>query len=82
MLIFLFFSRLSADGQDFFTSYDEVCDTFDAMGLLENLLRGIYAYGNYYRIPSFHIFSFSISLMSIEIFCIILVILAFFSIYQ
>lgn len=37
--------RLSADGQDFFTTYDEVYDTFDAMGLHENLLRGIYAYG-------------------------------------
>lgn len=38
-------SRLEADGQEFFTSYDEVYDTFDAMGLQENLLRGIYAYG-------------------------------------
>nr|GEZ10709.1 eukaryotic initiation factor 4A-15-like [Tanacetum cinerariifolium] len=37
---------LSADGQDFFTLYDEVTKTFDAMGLLENLLRGIYAYGD------------------------------------
>lgn len=37
--------RLSSDGQDFFTSYDEVYDSFDAMGLQENLLRGIYAYG-------------------------------------
>jgi len=36
---------LSSEGQDFFTSYDEVCETFDAMGLQENLLRGIYAYG-------------------------------------
>ncbi|KAI7725649.1 hypothetical protein M8C21_001674 [Ambrosia artemisiifolia] len=36
---------LSSDGQDFFTSYDEVYDSFDAMGLQENLLRGIYAYG-------------------------------------
>ncbi|KAG4961465.1 hypothetical protein JHK87_038098 [Glycine soja] len=36
---------LSADGQEFFTSYDEVYDSFDAMGLQENLLRGIYAYG-------------------------------------
>nr|GFB66466.1 eukaryotic initiation factor 4A-8 [Tanacetum cinerariifolium] len=36
---------LSADGQDFFTSHDEVTETFDAMGLLKNLLRGIYAYG-------------------------------------
>ncbi|GMI92601.1 eukaryotic translation initiation factor 4A1 [Hibiscus trionum] len=37
--------ELDAVGQDFFTSYDEVYDTFDAMGLQENLLRGIYAYG-------------------------------------
>ncbi|XP_057797147.1 eukaryotic initiation factor 4A-9 isoform X1 [Salvia miltiorrhiza] len=36
---------LQADGQEFFTSYDEVFDSFDAMGLQENLLRGIYAYG-------------------------------------
>ncbi|WVZ01404.1 hypothetical protein V8G54_027473 [Vigna mungo] len=36
---------LSADGEEFFTSYDEVYDSFDAMGLQENLLRGIYAYG-------------------------------------
>ncbi|CAH2053767.1 unnamed protein product, partial [Thlaspi arvense] len=34
------------EGQDeFFTSYDEVHETFDVMGLQENLLRGIYAYG-------------------------------------
>lgn len=38
-------SRLTNDGQDFFTSYDEVYESFDAMGLQENLLRGIYAYG-------------------------------------
>ncbi|CAI9093538.1 OLC1v1029050C1 [Oldenlandia corymbosa var. corymbosa] len=30
---------------DFFTSYDEVYESFDSMGLEENLLRGIYAYG-------------------------------------
>ncbi|KAI3934808.1 hypothetical protein MKW98_026216 [Papaver atlanticum] len=36
---------LQADGQDFLTSYDEVHDTFDVMGLKENLLRGIYAFG-------------------------------------
>ena len=30
---------------EFLTTYDEVCDTFDDMGLKENLLRGIYAYG-------------------------------------
>lgn len=44
-LIWINGSRLGSDGQDFFTSYDEVYDTFDAMGLQENLLRGIYAYG-------------------------------------
>ncbi|GFZ16658.1 eif4a-2 [Actinidia rufa] len=32
-------------GEEFFTSYDEVHESFDAMGLQENLLRGIYAYG-------------------------------------
>ena len=47
-------NRLSADGQEFFTSYDEVYDSFDAMGLQENLLRGIYAYGmaNYFSFLS------------------------------
>lgn len=39
--------RLATDGQEFFTSYDEVYDSFDSMGLQENLLRGIYAYGTY-----------------------------------
>lgn len=37
--------RATSDGQDFFTTYDEVYDSFDSMGLQENLLRGIYAYG-------------------------------------
>ncbi|XP_027190078.2 eukaryotic initiation factor 4A-13-like [Cicer arietinum] len=36
---------LASDGQEFFASYDEVHDSFDAMGLQENPLRGIYAYG-------------------------------------
>ncbi|XP_073128908.1 eukaryotic initiation factor 4A-13-like [Henckelia pumila] len=36
---------LGTDGEDFFTSYDEVYDSFDAMGLQKNILRGIYAYG-------------------------------------
>ncbi|KAF9612586.1 hypothetical protein IFM89_002182 [Coptis chinensis] len=35
---------LSSDGQDI-ESYDVVHETFNAMGLHENLLRGIYAYG-------------------------------------
>lgn len=52
MLIVIFHCHrlsVSADGQDFFTSYDEVCDTFDAMGLQEKLLRGIYAYGKDFK---------------------------------
>ncbi|XP_063946795.1 eukaryotic initiation factor 4A-15-like isoform X2 [Daucus carota subsp. sativus] len=36
---------LAADGEKFFTTCDEVYDSFDAMGLDENLLRGIYAFG-------------------------------------
>ncbi|MCD7447854.1 hypothetical protein HAX54_035785 [Datura stramonium] len=36
---------LGSEQQEFFTSYDEVHESFDAMGLQENLLRGIYAYG-------------------------------------
>ncbi|GFP85708.1 eukaryotic initiation factor 4a-9 [Phtheirospermum japonicum] len=36
---------LEANGQEFFRTYDEVHETFDAMDLQENLLRGLYAYG-------------------------------------
>ncbi|CAK8561605.1 unnamed protein product [Lathyrus sativus] len=36
---------LTTKGQDFYTFYEEVYDSFDVMGLQENLLRGIYAYG-------------------------------------
>ncbi|GMG99120.1 hypothetical protein Nepgr_000960 [Nepenthes gracilis] len=36
---------LSEEGKEFFTTYDEVCDSFDKMDLKENLLRGIFAYG-------------------------------------
>lgn len=43
--MFVINHRLSTDGQELITTYDEVYDTFDAMGLQENLLRGIYAYG-------------------------------------
>lgn len=53
--------RLSADGQDFFTSYDEVYESFDAMGLQENLLRGIYAYGRSHH--AFIVFSSRIWVM-------------------
>ncbi|XP_012570903.1 eukaryotic initiation factor 4A-15-like [Cicer arietinum] len=35
---------LAIDGQEFFAAYDEVHDSFDAMGLQENLMRDIYAY--------------------------------------
>lgn len=33
------------EDQDFETNYDEIFDNFDNMGLMEDLLRGIYAYG-------------------------------------
>ncbi|KAJ8504380.1 hypothetical protein OPV22_005266 [Ensete ventricosum] len=36
---------LNADGQEFFTSCDEVYESFDDMVYVENMLRGIYAYG-------------------------------------
>ncbi|KAL9239961.1 hypothetical protein vseg_014231 [Gypsophila vaccaria] len=36
---------LTVDAEDFFTSWDEVSESFDVMGLQENLLKGIYAYG-------------------------------------
>jgi len=36
---------LNPESEDFAPEWDEVYDSFDAMGLHENLLRGIYAYG-------------------------------------
>eukprot|EP00239_Pterosperma_sp_CCMP1384_P003314 CAMPEP_0197844468 /NCGR_PEP_ID=MMETSP1438-20131217/1437_1 /TAXON_ID=1461541 /ORGANISM="Pterosperma sp., Strain CCMP1384" /LENGTH=411 /DNA_ID=CAMNT_0043455267 /DNA_START=99 /DNA_END=1334 /DNA_ORIENTATION=- len=36
---------LSPEAEDFAPEWDEAFDSFDAMGLHENLLRGIYAYG-------------------------------------
>mmetsp|Transcript_54969 Transcript_54969/g.174795 ORF Transcript_54969/g.174795 Transcript_54969/m.174795 type:complete len:234 (+) Transcript_54969:143-844(+) len=33
------------DGEDMISDWEEVADSFDQMGLHENLLRGIYAYG-------------------------------------
>ncbi|OMO96221.1 hypothetical protein COLO4_15426 [Corchorus olitorius] len=38
-------TELLQTGEEFFTSYDEVYESFDSMGLQENLLKGIYAYG-------------------------------------
>ncbi len=35
----------SQDNQQFFTEWEETYDSFDQMGLHENLLRGVYAYG-------------------------------------
>jgi translation initiation factor 4A len=35
----------SEDNEKFFTEWEETFDSFDQMGLHENLLRGIYAYG-------------------------------------
>lgn len=38
--------RLGEEGEEtFYTTYAEVCDTFDAMELRSDLLREIYAYG-------------------------------------
>ena len=36
---------LSNNEDKFFTDWEETFDSFDQMGLHENLLRGIYAYG-------------------------------------
>lgn len=36
---------MSEGGEDFAPEWTEVADSFDDMGLHENLLRGIYAYG-------------------------------------
>ena len=42
----MMFCRLGEEGQEtFYTTYDEVCDSFDTMELRSDLLRGIYAYG-------------------------------------
>jgi hypothetical protein len=35
----------AGEGDDMISDWTEVAETFDAMGLHENLLRGIYAYG-------------------------------------
>lgn len=40
-----FRSMSSQDNQTFFTEWEETYESFDQMGLHENLLRGIYAYG-------------------------------------
>ncbi len=42
---FVLVCSLNAEGDDFISTWDEVHETFDVMGLHENLLRGIYAYG-------------------------------------
>lgn len=42
----IFLCRLGEEGEEtFYTTIDEVCDSFDAMELRSDLLRGIYAYG-------------------------------------
>lgn len=35
------------EGNEFYTEWTESFDSFDQMNLHENLLRGIYAYGEY-----------------------------------
>jgi len=36
---------LSSNEDKFYTDWEESCESFDQMNLHENLLRGIYAYG-------------------------------------
>jgi translation initiation factor 4A len=36
---------IAEGGEAFFTEWEESYDSFDQMGLHENLLRGVYAYG-------------------------------------
>eukprot|EP00951_Prasinocladus_malaysianus_P025700 scaffold225962_cov42-Prasinocladus_malaysianus.AAC.1 len=38
-------SELETEGETFYTDWEETYESFDLMGLHENLLRGIYAYG-------------------------------------
>jgi translation initiation factor 4A len=45
MYLFLLDGSLNGEGDYFISTWDEVHETFDVMGLHENLLRGIYAYG-------------------------------------
>ena len=40
-----FRTRRTSGGKEFYTEWEESFDSFDQMGLKENLLRGIYAYG-------------------------------------
>lgn len=49
---------MAGDGNEFYTISDEVCESFDAMGLQENLLRGIYAYGKLNVLFSIFFFCF------------------------
>ena len=42
-------SLTSETDKQFFTEWEESFDSFDQMGLHENLLRGIYAYGGFDR---------------------------------
>jgi hypothetical protein len=43
--IYTGFHSLTGDGDEVSSTWNEVCESFDEMGLHENLLRGIYAYG-------------------------------------
>ena len=39
--------RIGGEGDTFYTEWEETYESFDQMGLHENLLRGIYAYGEF-----------------------------------
>ena len=44
-MLILFFHSLQNNEDKFYTDWEESFDSFDQMNLHENLLRGIYAYG-------------------------------------
>jgi hypothetical protein len=44
--------RTSGGSKEFYTEWEESFDSFDQMGLKENLLRGIYAYGGSPSLPA------------------------------
>ena len=45
IIIYLALALLFHSADEIATNWEEICTTFDAMDLKEDLLRGIYAYG-------------------------------------
>lgn len=51
--------------EKFYTEWEESYDSFDQMGLHENLLRGIYAYGTHLSPSSLHLNQLSAELTNV-----------------